>query len=401
MAIQTTSQHSTIRTSYQKSYIEGALAERLYDNFAGVVQDTVEGKGSSVTVVASTDLVPRPTAAVGSETSDFVPQTIGEVTATVTLQYLNDGLKAHELSALESTFALDTEYTKKVGMLATETIDAVARRYATEGSIVFYPGAHTTRVTLDLGASTDRMGIALFSKMAAFVDEWNIEKFADGSLMCVMTPWQFQDLLTESGSALLTRMGYTESGKDALFRNEVAALSNIRIVKSRLAKAFYGAGVANASAVATTLNGAIDAGAKTCVVTANTNIAVGMWLTLGTAQTSTETDATLIAEPVYVTGVSTTTITFTGRHELGGCRYAHATLAAVSNADTVHAAVFGGQNSLAKVFNKQLKEFGTLVGPKVDGMADQWKSVAFKACLGYNRISEGRLARAETSSSLM
>ncbi len=310
-------------------------------------------------------------------------------------------LKAHELSALESTFALESEYAKKVGQNATETLDAVARRYATEGSIVFFPGAHTTRATLDLGTSGDRMGMALFTKMAAFVDEWNIQKFADGSLMCVMTPWQYQDLVNESGSALLARQGYVEGGKDILFKNEVAVLSNIRIIKSRLAKAFYAAGAANAAPVTTTLNGAIAAGAKTCVVTANTNIAVGQWLTLGTAQTSTESDATTIAEPVYVTGVSTTTITFTGRHELGGCRFAHETLAAVTNADSVHAAIFGGKTSLAKVFNKQLKEFGTLVGPKSDGMADQWKSWAWKACLGYNRISEGRLARAETSSAYM
>ena len=79
MAIQTTSNHSIIRTMYKKEYEDGFEQERLYDNFAGVIKDTLEGQGSSVTVVASTELVPRPTAAIGSESSDLTPQTIGEV----------------------------------------------------------------------------------------------------------------------------------------------------------------------------------------------------------------------------------------------------------------------------------------------------------------------------------
>jgi hypothetical protein len=98
--------------------------------------------------------------------------------------------------------------------------------------------------------------------------------------------------------------------------------------------------------------------------------------------------------------VSGTTITFTGRHELGGCRYAHASGASVTNADTVHSAIFGGSASLAKAYNPKLKEFGTMVHKK-DGMADQWDSWAFKALVGYGRISEGRLARAEVSSAYM
>jgi hypothetical protein len=405
MAIQQTSDHPTIRTAYQNGYVEGALAERLYDNFCSdlVIKKTLEGAGSSVTVVASSDIAPQPDAAVGNENADFTPQTIGEITATpVTLEYLNGGLKAHELAALESTFQVEAEYARKVGQLATETIDAKARRQATEGSVVMWPAAHTTRATLDLGTANDHMGYALFTRMLAFVSEWNIPKYVDGKLMVAMDGWAYQDLLSETGSPLLLRQGYTSGGAGdaALFKNEVSMLGNIHILQSRLTKVFYGAGAANAAPVATTLNGSIKAGAKTLVVSANTNIAVGMWLTIGTVQTSTESDATYITEPVYVTGVSTTTITFQGRHELGGMRFAHASGVAISNADSVHSAVFGGSASLAKAYNPKLKEFGMLVH-KTDGMADQWQSWAFKWLGGYGRVAEGRLARAEVSASGM
>src|SRR3990170_1000692 len=317
MALQTTSNHSTIRTMYQKNYIEGFEQERLYDNFAGEVRDTIEGQGSSVTVTASTELVPRPTAAVGNETSDFSGQTLGEVTASISINYYNDGLKAHELAALESTFAVKKDYATKVGMNASQTIDALARRVATEGAIALYRGTNVTRVTLDLGTAGDRMKTSIFTALAGYIGEWGIPRFVDGSLMCVMTPWQFQDLISETGSPILLRQGYTDGGAKALFQNELAMLANVRIVSSRFAKVFYGAGAANASPVSTTIaTTAVAAGAKTMTVAANTNITNFTWLHIGTVQTAgtAETDAIYKNEPVFVTGQSGTTITFVGRH---------------------------------------------------------------------------------------
>jgi hypothetical protein len=122
----------------------------------------------------------------------------------------------------------------------------------------------------------------------------------------------------------------------------------------------WAAGAANASAISTTLSAASAAGATSITVASATNIDVGDWIDVGTAQTGNESDATIVTEGAYVKSVSGTTIGVVGSGPLGGLRYAHASAIAVSNADSVHLATFGGPNSLAKVYSGELGEYGYL-----------------------------------------
>lgn len=365
--------------------------------FAGVLRPTFEPKGSTVTVLMSTDLVPRPTTAIASQTADFEPQTWGDTSTTVSADYYADGVKLHEKAQLINYSDVLAETSKKVGMLAQETIDALARRQATQGTIVFR-GTNATRANLDAGTAGDRMRQSLFVKVNAFAQHWNTNKFIDGSIMCVMTPFQFADLVTESGSNILLSQGYTERGGSVLLNYELAKLYGIRIVVAPHAKVCYGAGADNASNVATTLSAAVAAGSRTMEVTSATNIAANMWLHVGTEQTGNETDATYITEPVYCTDITGTTVTFIGNGPFGGLRFAHASGAAVRNADSAHLAVFGGPNSLVKIFDGGLGEYGELVPPFETGNAKQWTTVSFKWWGGYGTINQGWLMRAETSS---
>jgi hypothetical protein len=84
----------------------------------------------------------------------------------------------------------------------------------------------------------------------------------------------------------------------------------------------------------------------------------------------------------------------------GGLRFDHANGEAVNNSDNVYPVAFGSPFSLVKVFANEVGEFGQLVGPKVDGLAEQWQSLAWKWYGGYGRYSENRIARGEYSSSL-
>jgi hypothetical protein len=49
-----------------------------------------------VTVFGKSELQPRPTTDVGSETSDFSPQTWSDVTNTLSANWYADGVKIHE-----------------------------------------------------------------------------------------------------------------------------------------------------------------------------------------------------------------------------------------------------------------------------------------------------------------
>jgi hypothetical protein len=90
-------------------------------------------------------------------------------------------------------------------------------------------------------------------------------------------------------------------------------------------------------------------------------------------------------------------ITFIGRGANSGLRFDHTTSDVVRNADSVHTIVFGGPQSLAKVYEPSVGEFGSVVGPKRDGMIDQFESIGWKFYGGYGILSENRILRAEVS----
>ncbi len=391
-------------TRYEMKYRRGAAEPRTYDQLAGTVRQTFEPAGSTIQIAAMTDMQPRPTTAIGSQVADFDPQTITGTTATITLEYYNDGLKAHEKTFLVSSLNLKDEIAYRVGKNRTQTVDGLARRQATEANNVLYgDGSVTARSSLSHATPGHRLHASNFTFVQAVAGRWrqsSQDAGGDTAAMAIINDFQYADLMTESASAILTRQGYAADGTKQLYNYELGSLYGVRIVKSPYAKVFYAAGAAASSAVATTLNGAIAAGAKTMVVTANTNIVAGMWLTIGTAQTAAESDTTVLTEVVYCTNVNSTTITFTGSGPLGGTIYAHATLAAVSNADSVHCAVFGDRTSLAKAYSGQLGEYGKFVNPGPTGNAEQWMTSSWKWWGGYGVLNQAGLFRVETSSSI-
>jgi hypothetical protein len=82
-------------------------------------------------------------------------------------------------------------------------------------------------------------------------------------------------------------------------------------------------------------------------------------------------------------------------------RFPHAaTTSYALNADSVYPVAYGGPMSLVKVFAGDVGEFGQLVGPLYDGLANQWQSLAWKFYGGYGRVSENQIVRGEYSSSL-
>jgi hypothetical protein len=290
------------------------------------------------------------------------------------------------------------ELMKAVKQNARESIDALARRVATEGSLVLYgDNTHSTRVTLDLGTPGDNMSIDRFTEVKAMLSAWQ----RDDGLMCVMDDFTYSDLLTASSGVLTSRQAYTEEAARIVYNYELGTLADIKIVVSPYAKAFYGSGAANASAVATTIATAVttghnNAGATGIEVASATNISTSKWLTLGTPQTSTETDANLINEIVRVGSISGTTVTIIGKGPGGGLLYDHAVGAAVENDDTVHCTVFGTSKSLA-VDHFKFSRYGTLVPKFEDGNAKQWTTLSWKYYGNYGRFDESRLVRVETS----
>ncbi len=352
MAIQTTSiQSNAVGTRYSLRYIRGAKQYRYYDQFfANIMRDTQfniesrRGMGTTYTFQFASRLTPGSTAI--SETVDIVPQIIRDATSTISTTSLGEAVKWSQLLTLESFMDEWAQRYEVLGINAMESIENQAINAALAGDLF---SRATARASLDAGTTG--------------------HNFVEASI------WKAGAEMAGI-KAQITTLATSQSG----------------------AKVFYGAGADNASAVATTLNDtsalALD---KTVVVSSSSNVSAGRHLNIGTEETGTTFYPT--NETVkWISG--TTTVTFIGAGANGGFRYDHANGEAVNNNDNVYPVLYGTPASGVKVYANDVGEFGQTVGPKVDGIADQWQSLAWKWFGGYGRVAENRLIRGEYSSSL-
>lgn len=404
MAIQTTSNlTNSIRTQYKSKYLEGAMRNRLYDQFAipynefnsdgMTMQDLM--RSSSIQVNFLSDMSPGTTAI--SETSDVTPQTLRDATASVTWTSRGEALQWSEKLDISAYTDYTARAYDRVGGNAMESIELLAEAAACQGSWV---ERLVARASLDAGTSTHRASDAIFRKYHAMMLSLKVPGFINeageaNTWMAVTHPFVFHDI-AESGNVDSIGL-YQDKGIHLNF--ELAQLGPFRLVVSPFAKVFGGAGADHDTNVATTLGSAATA-LGTTIVTADdvsSDIADGLMWTIGTEETANTFYPT--NERVKILSASTTTLTILGEGPNGGLRFDHDAGVAVRNADSVYTIVFGGPQSLVKVFATDVGEYGDTVGPKVTGTLDQFNTLGWKYYGQYGRIAENRLLRYECSTS--
>jgi hypothetical protein len=189
------------------------------------------------------------------------------------------------------------------------------------------------------------------------------------------------------------------SRPEIILNSELGSLGNFRLIVSPWAKVFGTAGAANANPVATTLNTAVNALATTMNVASVVQLASyingqPLWVT-PTAETGNTHQPR--AEMVRYVGFTGSTVTIVGEGANGGFRFPHGVGDAVRNADSAYTITFGGPASLAKVFATEIGEFGQIVGPKRDGIVDQFVTLGNKWYGGYAILAQNRILRMEVS----
>lgn len=394
MGIETTSTlTNSLRARYLENYLEAAEMERLYDQIAAPVGENMEQlkRGSSVNVPFLADMEPGVSAI--PEDTDIAPQTLKDALASITPVSRGEALQASEKLLIQAY----TDYGKKmyeaVGKNMMESVDLLAQAAATQGSLVERAAA---RASLDAGTAGNNAGDAVFGEIQSLLLSMKVPgfKFEGGEAwVAIMHPYVFHDI-RESGN--VDAIGtYQDMGIHLNF--ELGKVGPFRLVVSPWAKVFGGAGADNASNVATTLAAAENALDTVISVAADTNIAAGQWLTIGTEETGNTHYPT--NERVKVASISGTDVTIIGEGANGGLRFDHALGAAVRNADSVYTIVYGGPASLAKLYATEIGEYGQVVGPKRTGNLDQFVTLGWKFYGGYGRIAENRVVRGEYSTS--
>lgn len=403
MTVQTTGNlTNSIQALYTKKYKTGARMSRLYDQLAvdytkfqpGSTMDELMAS-SAINVPFLSDMVPG-TAAV-SQTVDVTPQTLTDALSSITTTSRGEALQWTKQLELQVYTDYTAQAHEMVGKAAQETVELVAQNAALQGSWV-YRGA--ARASLDAGTAAHRASDAIFRALTSDMLTLRVPGFVspDGGTQvwsAIMSPQPFHDIC-ESGNVDLIGQ-YQDAGIHLRF--ELAQIGPFRLLVSPFAKTFWGAGAANGTAVSTTLASAAPALNTTLVTAADVsaNVAAGRWWSVGTTETANTHYAT--NEPVKPLSASTVTITFNGMAPNGGLRFRHEAGIAVKNADPVYTIVFGGPESLVRVYATDVGPEGQIVGPKKTGILDQFNTLGFLWYGGYGRVSENRIVRYEVSSS--
>jgi N4-gp56 family major capsid protein len=406
MAIQTAASTNAltnaVTTRYTQKYLRGATVRRLYDQLAGNIMsdsqfalESRRGMGSTYTFNFASDMTPGTTAI--SETADIVPQVLIDATSTITPTSLGEALKWSELLDIEAYTDIIGFRAEKVGENAMESIDNKAKAAALQGSLVERAVARTS---LSGNVAAHTFTEAALWKVASLAQDLKCPRFIDGngmeSLMAIVHSDAYYDLF--HGGNVLSAITYGGLPGNILLNGEIGTAAGFKLVVSPWAKVFGGAGIANASSSDTYVFSANEDKLQTTLsVTTGTNVIYGRLLSLGTEETG-DTHYDTNERVKWISGTTSAVVVGSGAN--GGTRFAHTTAEYILNSQSVYPVAFGGPKSLAKVFANDVGEFGQMVGPLSDGLANQWQSLAWKWYGGYGRVAENQILRGEYASTL-
>ena len=395
MAIQNvTNLSDSVRARYLSDYESAAELVRLYDQIAYPIGRDMSrlARGSSVVVPFVSDMAPGVTAI--SEATDITPQALSDTTTSLTPTSRGEALQASELLMLQAYTDYGAERFRAVGKNAMESIDLLAQAAATKGELVI---RDTARTTLNAGSTGHRAHDGLFTDASTQLSTLKCPGFpvkGGAAWAAIMHPAAYHDLREDGNVVAIAQYQQAE----IILNFELGALGPFRLVVSPWAKVFGGAGAANDNEVATTLSCQATALDKTFDVTAHSKMHYGpQYYTIGTQETGSTHYPT--NEIVRFISHVTSVCTFVGEASNGGFRFDHNAGVAVRNADNVYTIVFGGPRSLAKVYQPSVGPFGTVVGPKMDGIVDQFVTLGWKFYGNYGIIAQNRILRGEVSAS--
>ena len=385
----------SVRARYQNMYEEQVMAKRVYDMFASPpgpdMNKYIAGSSFIMPFISKMDIE---TTAI-SESSDKLPQTLEDATATITPTSRGGALQQSELMRIRNYAEnADEEIIKILAENAVESIDLVAQAQALKGNLLL---RGTARASLDAGTAGDRFTEAAFSEAETVMYEFRVPTFMDmrgGSWSAAVPPDAYYDLRT---SGNVVSIAQYQDKNIIMGDQEIGSIGKFRIVVAPWAKVFGGAGADHGSNADTTLSAATLKLATAATVGSSTNITAGRYLTVGTEETGTTHYET--NERIFNSAASTT-LAVVGAGSNGGFRHAHASGVAVRNADSVYPVVFGGAGSLVKYWEPTVGEFGQLGGWEATGNLKQWFNAFWKWYGAYGRPVESRIVRGEYSSSL-
>jgi len=341
--------HSAV-VNYQKEAMIYAAGEEVWGQFvdweAPIPNDG--GNAASYDYLAYGELDPALTAL--TEDADVTPQVLTDYNVTLTPTEYGNAVGRTQLAAFKSRAKTQAAFGKIIGLNRTRSVDRLLRNGILANTQVMYAGSATARTGLD--TTNDLPTYDWLTNLVATAENMGMEPQDGTNYVSIINPQTARELmkLTEFRSPRYY-LG-SDVGGD-LYKGEIGLLAGIRFIKNRFGKVYLSGGTV--AQAATTLNGAVSAGATTIILTSGTGVAVGDYLTIGTLESNT-------AEQVQVTNIDATptiVVKGVGQGPSGfGLRFDHANLAAVTEAVNVGAIPLLGRNSIKGVYGQRTGQYG-------------------------------------------
>lgn len=341
----------------------------------------------------------QPNAGVLDELSDVAASKMTANEIVITLQEYGGAIEVTKLLTATSYADVYRQAAYANGYNLAESFDFIARAVLGQGSRAFLQNGQTARSGFKGKATpADRLTAPFIELLALIGRSIKMPLYEDGCVATVMHPFPYYDLLQDTGVRNLSSYSHPEM----LLNGEVAFWSSLRIIVSANAKAFWGAGGADAAAVNTTLSNAVSAGDTTMVVASATGIAAGQWLAI---QDGSETGNTWFDtnELVRVLSTNGTTITIfaldPGPGDGGGFRYAHVGGTTVVSANSVYPLPILGPNSGTKACSSFTGPYGETVVTGPFDRLGRFLTFGWYGIVGFGRTRNAWLLRGEVGSS--
>lgn len=346
----------------------------------------------------------QPSAGTLSELSDVTPQQMRANEIVVTLLEQGGAIEVTKFVSAVSYADVYKQAAYVNGYNLAESFDNIVRAVAGQGSRQFFQNGQTARSGFaGQTVAADRITPAFIEKLAIFSRALRMPLYEDGTVCTNMHPFVFYDLLQNSG---IRDMAIRQT-PEFLFNGEVAYWGGMRILVSGNAKAFWGAGAALGSSLASTLAAAGNVADTNLKLTSVTNLNVGQWLAIrdATEAANTWSDTN---ELFYVTAVGTAGAGGTGVDGFsldpgpgdgGGLRYAHASLTAVNNSNSVYPVPVLGPNSITKAASGFTGPYGETVVTGPFDRLGRFLTFGWYFIGGWVRTRNGWILRGEVGSS--
>ena len=381
--------------------------QRIWDQFSHVPPEGVLGgvnSAQTVTIRFQQRLSPKTDTI--NEKADITPERITDNVYSVTINEYGNAEQDTRFSELVTKGDVRNEKAEVMAENMVSSMDRVAgRQYYQGNAVVLRPNGNTARSGLDATNDTlkaSSVGMGYVNRATAILRGARAPGFrTDGKgqqqYATVVHTGLAQDLPEMSG--FLPALQYKDN-VDTLFNGEMGNTRGLSWTESPQGKLYLGAG-ATAQA-ATTLNGAVTAGATSIIVTSAAGLSVGDIITLGTLEdgatvtTETDTDGSptpMTNENVLITAVSGTTLTIAGLGYVSGdvstpgLKYNHANAAAVTEAADVAAIPVFGPMSVMKAYSSEVGEFGKAVVSGPFDVLQRFANIGWYAVMGWARTS--------------